>query len=153
MKNKIIIYIIIFLTTYLNSEPFIDNKNGTITDSKTKLIWATCSLGQKYDKNCIGDAISYDWYKAFFNCQKLQLANKNWRLPTREELLTIVDLNKSDEPSIDLKYFPSTIANFYWSSNKYAQGTDSAWTVIFKSGASIPWSIDAEVNVRCVTTQ
>jgi len=40
----------------------------------------------------------------------------DWRLPTRGELLSIVDFGVVDPPSIDTDYFPNALATFpYWS--------------------------------------
>jgi len=39
----------------------------------------------------------------------------DWRVPSEEELKTIVDFNRR-KPSINTAYFPNTQSSFYWSS-------------------------------------
>ena len=54
----------------------------------------------------------------------------DWRVPTLEELKTIVDNGRSD-PSIDVHYFPNTLSAGYWSSSPSSY---DAWTVYFDNG-------------------
>lgn len=54
----------------------------------------------------------------------------NWRVPTRDELLTIVDLS-AGPPLID-RIFGPTQASFYWSSTEIDLGI--AWVVLFSNG-------------------
>ena len=58
----------------------------------------------------------------------------DWRLPTREELRSIVDYGRYN-PSVDTAFFLKTVSSYYWSSTTYADVTDGAWHVGFDSGA------------------
>lgn len=60
----------------------------------------------------------------------------NWRLPTREELRSIVDYGTSVDygMSIDTTYFPNTVSFGYWSSTTKASYTIDAWLVNFNYG-------------------
>jgi len=58
---------------------------------------------------------------------------RDWRVPTREELLSIVHDGRVN-PSIDVTYFPNTPATWYWTSSSYAHGSSSAWAVYFDGG-------------------
>ena len=66
-------------------------------------------------------------YVARVNAQGLCGA-KDWRLPTREELRSIVDYGRFD-PAIDTRYFPHAESIYYWSSSPTASG--SVWAVGF----------------------
>src|SRR5438105_3722939 len=57
-----------------------------IYDSKTNLTWQRCSIGQtwKGDK-CSGEVQGLTWEQA------RKAAHANWRLPSREELLGLVE--------------------------------------------------------------
>ncbi len=60
---------------------------------------------------------------------------KDWRLPTFEELLSIVNLDTYN-PAIDINYFPSTQSSVFWSSSPYASSSSNAWYVYFDYGYS-----------------
>jgi hypothetical protein len=56
-----------------------------------------------------------------------------WRLPTRFELESILDLTRSD-PAADTVRFPDTESDWYWTSTPYASSSDYAWCVLFGNG-------------------
>ena len=59
----------------------------------------------------------------------------DWRLPSRDELMSISDLRKADTPpTIDTNYFPFAQAEEYWSSNDYSFQYDAAWVWTFRHG-------------------
>ncbi len=60
---------------------------------------------------------------------------KDWRLPTKTELRTIVDANFAN-PSIDGAFFPNTIGFWYWTSNPSETGLTLATVVSFLNGES-----------------
>lgn len=57
----------------------------------------------------------------------------NWRMPSKEELLSIVDYART-APAIDPSYFPNTLASTYWSASAYAYNPNNAWYVYFETG-------------------
>ena len=60
---------------------------------------------------------------------------KDWRVPSRQELRSIVDYSRIN-PSIDVDYFPNTITNSsYSSASAYAKDSDSSWQVKFFYGS------------------
>lgn len=60
---------------------FIDNKDGTVTDTQTSLMWA------KYDSQ--GDIT---WHDAVKYCRYIILSRyDDWRMPTIKELATLYD--------------------------------------------------------------
>ncbi len=123
----------------INPPSYADNGNGTITDNNTALVW------QKQD-----DGTARTWDAANAYCSGLSLAGTGWRLPTRMELITIVDYGRFS-PTINTVYFPSAqpYAN-YWSSTSYAAQPSSAWTVYFFNG-NVSWNSKTSANyVRCV---
>lgn len=54
-----------------------------------------------------------------------------WRLPTRVELLTLLDDTRFD-PACSV--FPDTPPEFFWSSSPYVYNRDLAWVVDFAVG-------------------
>lgn len=92
-------------------------KDDTVYDRKTDLTWQRCSIGKKWmsGAGCEGDAETY----TFRNAQ--QLANGPWRLPTKDELLSLIDQNRKDKnlkPAIDVIAFSDwdMRAQSYWAS-------------------------------------
>ena len=59
----------------------------------------------------------------------------DWRVPTRHELYSIVDISRSN-PTIDTDYFPNTIPFRYWTSLPMAIASNRAWQVDFEEGDS-----------------
>ena len=93
---------------------FIDNKDGTITDTKTGLTWVKnphTDLPEKFKSEM-------KWQLAIDACKELDFAShKDWRLPTAEELISIINWEagaKDNEPTIDTKFFPDTKTSYYW---------------------------------------
>ena len=111
------------------SEPpdrFVNNNDGTITDTYTGLMWQQATADETYT---LEQALEY--------CENLTLpagGYSDWRLPSKNELHSIVDYNYY-APSIDLDVFPDTFASSrYWSSTTYASSFSDAWIVNFTSG-------------------
>jgi hypothetical protein len=56
---------------------------------------------------------------------------EGWRLPTRAELLSLVDDTRSD-PAIDTERFPDTKSAAYWTGTPFASDSSYAWIVQFR---------------------
>ncbi len=117
---------------------FIDNGNGTVTDTSTGLMWQQATVPE-----------NYTWEQALSYCETLSLADyDDWRLPAVNELQSIVDYSRY-YPSID-PIFPNTMSSDYWSSTSYAKYASPAWYVYFYGG-SMSYDDKSEDNyVRAV---
>ncbi|SKA06322.1 Protein of unknown function [Trichlorobacter thiogenes] len=154
----------------INPMSFTDNGNGTITDNNTGLVWQKCSMGQN-STDCSGTAATYNWYQATgtydasYNassvnvCGSLSLAGTGWRLPSKKELVGIVDYSiPYPGPTIPQAIFPGTVSSSYWSSTTNAYNTSYAWHVYFLAGDVVFTIADEDFDilksntyyVRCV---
>ena len=107
------------------TQRFIDNGDGTITDITTGLMWSKENVGGKCN-----------WEESDKACRELGLAgHKDWRMPTRWELLTLVDDTRSS-PAIDTSFFTNTENDWYWTSTLCAWAPSCAWVVSFGSGSA-----------------
>ncbi|MBO4700000.1 DUF1566 domain-containing protein [bacterium] len=92
----------------------------------------------------------YKWDGAVSYCNSLSYAGySDWRLPTPQELLTIVD-NRRYGPAIDTTYFPDTPLSYFWSSSTVVGNTDNAWIADFYDGGVGGYNKTEYSHVRCV---
>ena len=107
------------------SNNFVDNTDGTVTDTATGLMWQqTTQTGLK------------SWESAIADCESLSLADyTDWRLPNRNELQSLVDYS-THSPAIDTSFFfdQDPWLNYYWSSTTYTAYSAYAWYVFFNDG-------------------
>lgn len=73
----------------------------------------------------------------------------DWRLPTKRELLSIVD-NSRFKPAVDRRFFPKTQPLYYWSSSTYAEEANSAWQVYYLYGEASPDDKNKNFYIRLV---
>jgi hypothetical protein len=101
-------------------QSLIDNGNGTVTDTRTGLLWQQ------------GEApASMDWGAALSYCEGLPLGNRtDWRLPNVKELESLTDDSRYN-PTLDKTFFPGVYSSRYWSSTTYVTVPGSAWAPDF----------------------
>ncbi|ETR66205.1 MAG: hypothetical protein OMM_13105, partial [Candidatus Magnetoglobus multicellularis str. Araruama] len=115
----------------------IINNDGTITDKSTGLMWQIETTDKK------------TWKDALLYCSQLTLADfSDWRLPSREELRSIVDY--STYKSTTFEAFNDTMSDFYWSSTSVAFNPDLAWGVNFFYGNDFNYHKSYAYYVRAV---
>ncbi len=124
-----------------------------VTDNVTGLEWQDNETVQRpwltqenYDAGNYNDTSGIT---ATTYCSELELDGRGWRLPTIEELETLVDDGKYN-PSVTENVFQHISSYRYWSSTTYADSTSHAWFVDFYNGFS---SFDIKISgyyVRCV---
>ena len=90
------------------------------------LMWAQATSA---DRLTFKDAEAY--------CKALRTGgHDDWRLPTIQELLSLVDYTHHD-PAIDTAAFPDTKSSWYWSSSPGASAPAVfAWIVSFYNGSA-----------------
>lgn len=117
---------------------FSNAASATITDNKNKNTWLRCPVGMAWDgSSCGGISLKYTWTEALVEVDELnakQYAGRNdWRLPTVEELITVVE-QRCFKPAIDLKAFPYSPESGFWTDTLVDGVQPRAWVVHFLNG-------------------
>lgn len=129
---------------------FVNNLDGTITDTATDLMWHRCQIGRLGNDCELGNLNVYNWQEAFNQADNSTLGNyTNWRLPNHKELDSIVEQQCFD-PSINTSFFPNTSASNFWSSTPNTSNSVAAWYVGFSQGSSNISSRNVDHSVRLV---
>jgi hypothetical protein len=94
---------------------FIDNKDGTVTDTKTKLMWIKNGWRMEFIS-------ALTWFEAMEKVKKFKHGNfKDWRLPTVEEWNSLIDTNNKNPALIEPNPFENIISHMpYWSKTEFA---------------------------------
>ncbi|MGH8075600.1 MAG: DUF1566 domain-containing protein [Lysobacter sp.] len=112
-----------FIALDIHAQPLADGMPHLITrDTRTGLEWTDATA-----------SISRPHAEAMAACEAVTIAGGGWRAPTREELLSIVDISRFD-PAVDPEAFPFVKPSWYWSSDAAAWSSASAWGVSFGYG-------------------
>jgi len=112
--------------------------NGTVYDTRTKLTWQREAEETEYTQS---DAASY--------CTSLSLAGGGWRLPSVDELLTLIDPTEYN-PAVDPTAFPNARSGSCWSSTPYVGMAGHMWIVYFLEGFANRSSVSIKWYARCV---
>jgi len=145
------------------AQNYVDNGDGTITDTNTGLVWE-----KKSDDGTIHDKDNtYSWgqgvspysmngtvvttFLAVLNTGSGFAGHTDWRLPNRRELESIVNLenvtpavsaefntncgvNSSGNAGCTVTTCSCTVSDYHWSSSTDALSPPSAWVVYFGDG-------------------
>ena len=104
------------------SPRFLDNKDGTVSDTLTGLVWLR-------DAGCIG---LQDWNTSFTQVTSLahgtcglidSSAPGDWRLPNVLELFSLIDLGNSSPALAANHPFIDVSSEFYWASTTLVNNT------------------------------
>ena len=120
---------------------FIDNKDGTVSDRLTGLVWLK-------NANCFG---MMDWKSARLAAKSLKDGDcgsdldiilsdgssaGDWRLPTMGELCTLIDFSRR-EPALPIGHMFSAVPpGYHWSATTLDYHSGIAWIVYFESGTT-----------------
>ncbi len=97
---------------------FVDNNDGTITDSVTGLMW---------QKGSSPDIVLWEW--ALEDVEDMTLAGyTDWRLPNRNELLTLID-DTQHRPAVYPPFRADTRSSYYWTSSTGSGLPRYAWAI------------------------
>ena len=157
---------------------------ATVMSADGKLIWMRCSIGQRFEAGkCMGDPKKVDQRDASNEIKRMNLSgglanSKQWRLPSVQELHTIVfcDQGFSDRkhtvklaanqsttlpaaclgsnylrPTIDPIIFPNSGKEWVWSDTPDVDKVVNMWAIDFASGSPAPIGRhNTQTSVRAV---
>jgi hypothetical protein len=120
---------------------FIDNKDGTVTDRLTGLIWPK-------NMSCFG---MMNWEGAMLAAKRLKDGDcgpdpalilsdgssaGDWRLPTMSELCTLIDFSRRDPALPNGHMFSAVPSGYHWSATTLDYYSEMAWIIYFESGTT-----------------
>jgi hypothetical protein len=111
--------------------------DGTVTDNVTGLTWA----------GAVEPTTVYTQGQAIRRCED---AGGGWRLPTRVELVSLVDFTFAKPGPTINAIFKNTPADKFWTSSHAACDPTIAWYVGFDNGSTHQERTDIAHRVRCV---
>ena len=111
---------------------------NTVVDTKTSLNWSQSLATSKFAWN---DAVAY--------CSMLPLEGGGWRLPSQNELQTLIDETRV-HPAVDPTAFPNTPGDFFWTSSTVPSFPQYAWAISFDTGVTTLLTETETAWVRCV---
>ena len=114
----------------------IKTNDGSIHDGSKTFTWCDSDSGTNggYSGTCgnSNDITDTEAFVAELNLQEFG-GFSDWRLPTIEELSTLLYLNVPDgEPPVYQFYFPNIRYDFYWSATSAAYEEEQAWFQCFQ---------------------
>lgn len=112
---------------------YIDNRNGTVTDRRTGLIWSVFQIGP-------GGSPCVSLGEALRHVKQLEIAGyRNWRIPSVEELQAILQ----NEP-----VFPADRTHFFWTSERFWHGWNEM-SFVFSPSNQSEWKKESAGVEQC----
>jgi hypothetical protein len=114
-----------------------------------------CALGQQWQSpDCVPLYDEFSWVEARmtvaqFNREGGAYSFSDWRLPTLDELLTIVE-PRCDSPALDVRVFPRAPITGYWTATPDPDYADGAMLVHFYNGRGYMGNRSQDWAVRLV---
>ena len=124
-----------------------------VLDTSTRLTWRRCPEGMQWaGQTCAGKAAKFSFAGAKKALATTATGAAAWRIPSREELLGLVDKTAKKKPRIDGAAFPKTPSTLFWATRAGSDDDLNAWLVSFANGKVIGNSGQAKFPLRLVRT-
>ena len=134
----------------LPAPQFTVHDDGTVSDTVGGLAWKRCLQGKSGPDCAAGAAAEFRWVEALNEARGETFAGyDDWRLPTVEELCSIVAAGRGD-PAIDASVFPNANGAEAWTASASLDFATDAWAVHFGSGEAVVGGRDEARLVRLV---
>ena len=83
--------------------------------------------------------------------EKKYCGYSDWRLPTKEQMQTLVYLDNGNEiVKINKQYFPQTMPSWYWTASENSNSDELAWYVLFRNGLALNDLKERPKHIRLV---
>ena len=87
---------------------YTDHGNGTVTDTRTGLMWKQCAEGLSGAHCATGTLTALTWVNALALAEGTSFAGySDWRLPNIRELFSLVETCRAN-PAVNMTRFPGT---------------------------------------------
>ena len=135
---------------------FIMHEDGTVKDTRSGLLWMRCALGQSWrEGRCAFSHITYEFYEAEEAAGKLNrqggfAGHRNWRVPTLDELASIVE-QRCEDPALNTRAFPDNPVTGYWSSSEDPDYLNGGMLVHLLNGHSYMGNKKGDWGLRLVS--
>lgn len=132
-------------------DQFEARDDGTVIHKPSRLVWQRCVLGQNWNgSDCEGTPASLNWSESLDAAEShVQDEREDWRLPNRNELVSILE-SRCFLPAIDDLVFPSAPSGGYWTSSPVSGAIGESWIVDFDDGLTEPAATGQPFTVRLV---
>ena len=117
---------------------FVENADGTVADRLTGLAWSKEGMVPGPDACLPGKRRSLQGASRLVTClnAKNYLGRKDWRLPNRNELASLVNHGQADSAAwLNSQGFSRIQSSSYWSSSTFVYAASNGWSVNLHDGA------------------
>lgn len=127
---------------------------GTVIDMVSKKVWLRCPVGMSWDgSSCTGISHTYKWKDTVemvseYNGKRAG-GHSNWRLPTVEELNSIVE-KRCFKPAINLEVFPFSPESGFWTDSTVEGIQPRVWIVHFLNGGQYIANKQQDWRIRLI---
>lgn len=122
-----------------NERKYVKGEQGII-DSYNGILWQPLDATDKKEK--------FTFEAGQERCESLTLYERDWRLPTLDELYSIVSYARTS-PSVDTSVFGIMMSRYYWSDDAFSE--EQAYVVGFKLGSVATSDKKNRSYIRCVS--
>ncbi|HEY6000271.1 MAG TPA: DUF1566 domain-containing protein [bacterium] len=132
------------------SPRFVANADGTVSDRLTGLVWSREGQAPGPEVCRPGTRMTLRAALQFVTCLNANsyLGWKDWRLPNRNELATLVDRGQADSSAwLNTSGFSRVQSASYWSSSAFVYNPGNWWSVNLHDGAVTTYARGHGINV------
>jgi hypothetical protein len=117
------------------NDRFTVSADGTeVADSTTNLVWRRCAEGLS-GPTCSGKLSRFKYGAAKADAERLAKNDaKAWRIPSKDELVSLLDKTVKKKPLINIQAFPKTPSDLFWATRAGTDDNLNAGLVSFANG-------------------